>query len=103
MAVIRAALMAALLLVACGGDDTGETADYPTPACSQAFEGIDADNPDDDLTPAFDACENRDDFIAAAAEHPDAINGDPDDLIDNFCSLVDSNDLAELDGRVCDD
>ena len=86
------ALAGAVVLVAALGL-AGCSNDLPTSACADAFEGVVAGSPDDDLSRAFVECDSREDFIRAAEEHPDALDGDPRRFLDLACNVGDESDL----------
>ena len=75
------------LAIGCGGES------LPTSACANAFEGVVAGTNDQNLGDAFVECDSREDFISAAEEHPDALDGDARRFLDLACNVGDESDL----------
>jgi hypothetical protein len=109
-ALFAALLAAALVLGACGNDDDAAPSPttevdlredptqqpveeeaaggLPTPACDQAFAEVAAEAPGDlaAMEQAVDDCLSLDDWIAAGAANPAALDGeDPIVVAENVC------------------
>ena len=79
-----------VLLAACGGGTSDDTEELT--ACEAAFqkaaEVSDMEDTVDDLNQAFIDCQTEEEFIAASAKFPGALDGvDPDTFMDNRCEF----------------